>query len=79
MEKEAGQVYIFYLGVIFRILEWMFVLFDTLDLFSGYRQIPVGGHCNDLTRFTFKISTFRLEVMLFVLMKISAAFQRMVN
>ena len=54
-------------------------IFSTIDLFSGYWQIPMRKEFKDLTTFTCKYGTYRFEVMPFGLKNAPATFQRMMS
>lgn len=53
--------------------------FTSLDLFSGYWQIPLDEDIKDITTFSCKFGTYRFEVMPFGLINAPPTFQRMMN
>lgn len=53
--------------------------FTTMDLYSGYWQVPMDKYCKQMTTFTRKEGVFRFEVMPFGLKNAQATFQRMIN
>lgn len=51
--------------------------FTSLDLFSGYWQVPLDGNIKDISKFTSRSGTFRSQVMYFGLSNAPSTFQRM--
>lgn len=53
--------------------------FTTLHMFLGYRKIRRAEECKEITTFVSRFGTFKLEVMLLVLMKAPFTLQRIID